>query len=118
MLKKLGPQAIIYPGQQQHARAAIQFLSVGIEQQRVFTHPGWRSHESGWIYLHSGGAVGADGSISGIHVQMPTALQEYRLSSPPDPEASARAIRDSLRFSMWPQIGLLSRCLLACTALF
>jgi hypothetical protein len=30
VLGELGPQAIVYPGQQQHARAAIQSLSVAI----------------------------------------------------------------------------------------
>jgi len=37
VLNKLGPQAIIYPGQQQHARAAIQSLSGSIRQERIFT---------------------------------------------------------------------------------
>jgi len=32
VLRQLGPQAIIYPGQQQHARAAIQWLSGSIQQ--------------------------------------------------------------------------------------
>jgi hypothetical protein len=33
MLNQLGPQAIVYPGQQQHARAAIQCLSGAIRQE-------------------------------------------------------------------------------------
>jgi hypothetical protein len=41
VLQKLGPQAVIYPGQQQHARAAIQMLSGSIRQERVFAHLGW-----------------------------------------------------------------------------
>src|SRR5450631_2661498 len=42
VLNRLGPQAIIYPGQQQHARAAIQWLSGTIRQERIFAHLGWR----------------------------------------------------------------------------
>ena len=44
VLNKLGPQAIIYPGQQQHARAAIQWLSGEIRQEHIFAHLGWRKH--------------------------------------------------------------------------
>ena len=61
VLQKLGPQAIIYPGQQQHARAAIQMLSGAIRQERVFAHLGWRKHGPHWVYLHATGAMGADG---------------------------------------------------------
>jgi hypothetical protein len=57
-LNKLGPQAIIYPGQQQHARAAIQWLSGEIPQEHIFTHLGWRKHGSQWVYLHAGGCFG------------------------------------------------------------
>ncbi len=59
VLPKLGPQAIIYPSQQQHARAAIQSLSAATKQERILTHLGWRRHEADWLYLHGGGAVGA-----------------------------------------------------------
>jgi hypothetical protein len=41
VLKHLGPQAIVYPGQHQHARAAIQWLSGPIRQERVLGHLGW-----------------------------------------------------------------------------
>src|SRR5580693_49272 len=53
VLNKLGSQAIIYPGQQQHARAAIQWLSGQIRQERIFAHLGWRRHDSHWVYLHA-----------------------------------------------------------------
>ena len=61
VLRKMGPQAIIYPGQQQHARAAIQWLSGPIRQERIYTHLGWNKQGSDWIYLHAGGAVGSLG---------------------------------------------------------
>jgi len=48
---KVGPQAIVYPGQQQHARAAIQSLSGEIRQERIFAHLGWKKDGSRWLYL-------------------------------------------------------------------
>ncbi len=97
VLKMLGPEAIIYPGQQQHARAAIQCLSTNIRQERVFTHMGWRKHGADWVYLHAGGALGADPTASEVQVRVPIALQEYRIAEPSDPDPGVRAIRDSLR---------------------
>jgi hypothetical protein len=61
VLQRLGPQAIVYPGQQQHARAAIQWLSGEIRRERIFSHLGWRKYGEGWVYLHAGGALGAQG---------------------------------------------------------
>jgi len=80
VLQKLGPQAIIYPGQQQHARAAIQVLSGAIPQEHVFAHLGWRRHGLQWVYLHGTGALGVDGPVSGLQqVQLPAALRPYEL---------------------------------------
>jgi hypothetical protein len=79
VLKRLGPQAIVYPGQQQHARAAIQWLSGPIPQERIFAHLGWRKHGRHWVYLHAGGALSGDGPLPGVQVQLPAALQSYHL---------------------------------------
>ena len=98
VLNKLGPSAMIYPGQQQHARAAIQWLSSNIQQERVFTHLGWRKHGTDWVYLHAAGALGAGPAPTGIRVQVPADLQQYRVTQPSDSDSAARAIRDSLRF--------------------
>ena len=61
VLNRLGPSAIIYPGQQQHARAAIQSLSGAIRREHIFAHLGWRQHGTDWLYLHAGGALAATG---------------------------------------------------------
>ena len=82
VLQKLGPQAIIYPGQQQHARAAMQVLSGAIPQELVFTHPGWRRHGPQWVSLHGTGALGADGPVFGLQVHLPAALRPYELRRP------------------------------------
>src|ERR1700680_4985614 len=84
VLNKLGPEAIIYPGQQQHARAAIQWLSGPIRQVRSFTHLGWRKHGPDWLYLHAGGAVGAQGPRTDLQGELPTALQQYKVQGPAD----------------------------------
>src|SRR5712691_2486196 len=97
VLNKLGPQAIIYPGQQQHARAAIQWLSGEIPQEHIFAHLGWRKHSSHWVYLHAGGALGVDGPLSGLQVQLPAALRSYQMRSLKDPAELVRAVRASLR---------------------
>jgi len=97
VLHRLGPQAIIYPGQQQHARAAIQCLSGEIPQEHIFAHLGWRKHGPDWVYLHAAGALDANGMLSGLQVQVPAALQSYQVRSPKDPEELVRAVRASLR---------------------
>ena len=97
VLQKLGPQAILYPGQQQHARAAIQCLSDAIREERIFTHLGWRKHGPEWVYLHAAGALGAHGPLSGWQVRLPAPLQHYQLRAPQDPGGLVRAVRASLR---------------------
>src|SRR3984885_11028658 len=97
VLRQLGPQATIYPGQQQHARAAIQCLSGSIQKERIFTHLGWRKHEGHWVYLHAGGAVGAQGPRGHLRVKLPTALRRYEVHAPADRQEQANAVRASLR---------------------
>src|SRR4029077_2884843 len=79
VLKQLGPQAIIYPGQQHHARAAIQVLSGSIRQQRIFTLLGWTKNGPDWVYLHSGGAVGSGGRRGDVEVRLPASLARYQV---------------------------------------
>lgn len=74
---------MIAPGQgsKDRARAAIQILSGRIPQRRIYTHTGWRQDAGTYFYLHGGGALGANGSIEGIEVQLPSALEQYVLST-------------------------------------
>ena len=74
VLGKLGPEAIVYPGQTQHARAAVQALSHGIRREQVYVHTGWRKLGGQWVYLHAGGAIGATGPAAGVQVQLPEQL--------------------------------------------
>ncbi len=95
-LSRLGPRAIIYPGQKQHARAAIQWLSREIRQEHIYTHLGWRKHGSYWLYLHAGGALGVGGPQSGVQVQVPDPLQSYKIQSPQNTREIVEAVRASL----------------------
>ena len=57
VLDQLGPQAIVYPGQQQNTHARlIQALSGFIAlQQCAFSHLGWQKVNEDWLYLDAGG---------------------------------------------------------------
>jgi hypothetical protein len=98
VLSKLGPQAILYPGQQQHARAAIQWMSRAIRQERIFAHLGWRKHGEHWMYLHAAGALGAEGPQCDVQMQLPAALQHYQMRPPADRGEVVKAVRPSLGF--------------------
>src|SRR5579871_2574134 len=95
-LNRLGPRAIIYPGQKQHARAAIQWLSREIRQEHIYTHLGWRKRGSQWMYLNGGGALGVGGPLSGVQVQLPAALQSFQMHSPQKGGEIVEAVRASL----------------------
>jgi len=96
VLDRLGPEAIVYPGQQQHVRAAMQSLSAAIPREHIFAHLGWRRHGAQWVYLHAGGALGAAGPLEGLQVQLPAPMQNYQLRPPSDREERIRAVRASL----------------------
>jgi hypothetical protein len=97
VFNRLGPGAIIYPSQQQHARAAIQSLSGEIRQECVIAHLGWRKEGHRWIYLHAGGGVDAAGAVSGVHVRVPAALQAFQTQPSLDSSAIVHTLRASLR---------------------
>ena len=73
------------------------WFSGPIRQERIFTHLGWRKQGAQHMYLHAGGALGADGLLSGVQVQLPSTLQLYQMQSPGDSSERAQSIRASLR---------------------
>ena len=96
VLDHLGPQAIVYPGQQQHARAAIQALSGVIARQCAFSHLGWQKVNEDWLYLDAGGGVSAQGRRSDLEVRLPGPLSRYQVLVP-DSQDRINAVRASLR---------------------
>src|SRR5262249_29367584 len=71
-IEYLGARAAVYPGQarKDHARFAIQRFSQP-ERRTVYTHTGWREVDGVWVFLHAGGALGEDGVVPGIAVELP-----------------------------------------------
>jgi hypothetical protein len=94
----LGARAVVSAGNstRDHARAAIQHLSSGTVERRVYAHIGWRKIDGVWVYLHAAGAIGEDGAVTGIDVDPPSALSRFVLPPPPDGDALRKGIRASL----------------------
>ncbi|MBT9171749.1 MAG: hypothetical protein DDT21_00118 [Syntrophomonadaceae bacterium] len=88
-----GMQAVVSAGQgsRDKLREAVQLLSQSAGRERVFTHIGWRKLDGRWVYLHAGGAIGADGLSVAPDVDM---LRRYRL--PAEPGNIVEAVRTSL----------------------
>ena len=96
--EKLGPNAVVLAGHgaKDHARAAIQLLSGDVSSRTVFAHLGWREVDHQWVYLHGGGAIGANGTVSEIEVDASGQLSLYVLPAPPPGQNLVRAVRGSL----------------------
>jgi hypothetical protein len=95
-IEQLGPEAIVYPNQEKYARTGIQTLSGKIPTTRVYTHTGWRKVGDLWLYLHGAGAIGANGLVEGINVQLSGALSHFELELPANKDEMRVAINASL----------------------
>ncbi len=94
----MGAEAVIFPGQSQrdHARAAVQLLSGPVDQRTMYAHTGWRVIDGAPVYLHAGGAIGRNGQVAGVQVDLPSALAEVKLPDPPTDETLRSAVAASL----------------------
>ena len=82
--RELGAKAMVYPGAtvKDHARCAIQMLSLSdMPRRRLFGHLGWREIGGKQVYLHAGGAIGADG----LRTDVETDLRDLELFDLPEP---------------------------------
>jgi hypothetical protein len=95
-IELMGPQAITYPNQREYARAAIQCFSISAEEQRVYTHSGWREIDGHAVFLHASGAIGENGIVPGVNVNLPGALARFELSSASQLTTLAAAVRAGL----------------------
>jgi hypothetical protein len=75
---------------------ALQLLSGDVPRRMVYGHVGWRKIGGDWLYLHAGGAIGADGPAAGVEVSLPDPLAGFRLPDPPTGAELAAAVRASL----------------------
>lgn len=93
---KLGSRAVIFPGQGERTRVAIQLLSKDVQQHHVYTHTGWRKIGEDNVYLHANGAIGKDGLISDVEVRLASDMSEFKLHTPPAGEELREAVAASL----------------------
>lgn len=80
-LCKWGTRAILEPGQtvRDYVRHAIQSESLDVKTLTHYGHTGWREVGGETVFLHAGGAIGAD---EGISVRLSRELQRYRFPVP------------------------------------
>ena len=97
VVEQAGARAVVAPGYpaREHARAAIQLLSNPV-RRRSYSHTGWTQTDGGWVYLHAGGGIDADGADSVVEVDLDGALARYALPAPPTGERLVAAVRSSL----------------------
>jgi hypothetical protein len=117
-----GTRAVVLAGvtTADHLRCAVQLLSGDVPRRTVYGHAGWRRIGEAWVYLHAGGAVGADGPVAGIEVALPDPLAGLVLPDPPQGEMLTRAVRASLGLLnglapdhiMFPLLGAIYRAAL------
>jgi hypothetical protein len=92
-----GARPIVQPGQgPQMLCAAIKTLSGPVRQHRIFGHIGWRRIDDEWVYLHASGALGENGPVQDVSVELDPPLDGYRLPDPPDNDDLKAAIQASI----------------------
>lgn len=65
-----------------YIRDSISAQAQNVRQEYIYTHTGWRKIKGQWAFLHSGGAIGADG----VRVELDGRLSRYELSCQDDPK--------------------------------
>jgi hypothetical protein len=94
-----GNRPVVYAGQgnRDHLRVAIQILSGDVPERTVYAHLGWREVRGRWVYLHAGGAVGADGPDDAVEVLVDGPLERFCLPDPPTGQELVDSVRACLR---------------------
>lgn len=86
-------------GADRHVRAAIQHNSgTSLPVETVYACTGWRRDGGVWIYMTGTGAIGPDGLVADVRVELPRTLEPYALPAPPEGERLREVVRASLRF--------------------
>lgn len=96
-IEHIGPGAIVHPNQKDWARAAIQSLSTGVREDRIYVHTGWQKVSGTQVYLHGGGAIGPSGVVPNVDVRLSGVLAHYELLLPENRDQLIEAVRGSLR---------------------
>lgn len=93
-----GAAANLTPGvsNKDNMRHAIQHTGLNCIRENIFTHTGWRQVSGNWVYLHGGGAIGADN----IKVDLKEArLTDYSLPQVDNIQEAAKATLDCLELA-------------------
>lgn len=93
-----GMRAIVSAGMgaKDRTREAIQLLSPDVVRRREYAHSGWRQIDDVWMYLHAGGAIGADGMADDVIVRLGGPLARLVLPRPVGDADTRDAVRASL----------------------
>lgn len=87
-----GTLPFIYPGaaKKDNLRACIQLYSAldgNIPRKTIYQFIGWKKLQSGWHYLHGGGAITGDGLTDSVQVDLgPGNMSHYYLPKAPETE--------------------------------
>jgi len=107
LTREWGGRATLFAGQgtKDHARAAIQLLSLarGYERAVVYRHLGWAKVEGRPVYLHAGGGIGPEGAVPGLEVEPGRVLEGFTLPDPPTGEEEREAWQSLL--ALWPRLA-------------
>lgn len=77
-------------------RDAVRMTSPGTAVTQVHGAPGWVTDGGKWLYVHAGGALGADGPAA-VAADLPSKLARYCLPGPP---ATPQALREAADHSV------------------
>lgn len=93
-LEGWGSRANVYPGGAvvDRLRSAIQNTGEMASYKTIYTHTGWRQIGGQWVFLHGGGAIGAEN----VTVELPVGLTRYCL-----PAQSEEEVRKAAQASMF-----------------
>lgn len=98
---RMGPGAIVSAGltTRDQTRVAIQSLSLKeTRENHIFVHTGWATHRGRKIFLHTLGAIGPDGPVSGVKVELPEALTPYSFQGIPTGEETRESTKKVIHF--------------------
>ncbi|MBP7865968.1 MAG: toprim domain-containing protein [Acidobacteria bacterium] len=119
---RMGPGAIVSAGlaTRDQTRVAIQSLSLReTKENHIFVHTGWTTHKGQEIFLHSSGAIGPTGPVSGVRVELPEALTRYSFQEIPNKEETQISTKKVLHFlesgppsNLYPLVAGTFRCVL------
>lgn len=78
-------------------RAAITYLSRNVQSRNIFTHTGWTKVLGNWVFLNEAGAIGKEGFVDSLTVDLPGSnLSNFSLSEPGEGVSIPEAIKKCL----------------------